>query len=114
MHPILITAGSISGSANSTRSARQVKTCATRRHPSAAFSGPRWSPPLSPQLNTGNALGRDECRLERVNHRWCLNFEDEVSTGSDSDRVTIRETHFLLCGSTRSLPLPVLTPSRHL
>src|SRR2546421_4112483 len=42
----------------------------------------------------------------------CLKFEDEVSTGSGSDRVTSWQTRFLLSVATRSLPLPVLTSSR--
>ena len=37
-------------------------------------------------------------------------FEDGVSTGSDSDRVTIPAISLIVIGLTRSLPLPVLTP----
>src|ERR1043166_7309978 len=44
--------------------------------------------------------------------RYCLTFEDEVSTGSGSGRVTSWQARFLLSVATRSLPLPVLTPSR--
>jgi len=43
--------------------------------------------------------------------RFAGKFEDEVSTGSGSDRVTSRQTRFLLSFLTRSLPLPVLTSS---
>jgi len=37
---------------------------------------------------------------------------DEVSTGSGSDRVRLRQAHFCCRPPTRSLPLPVMTPWR--
>src|SRR5437016_11666230 len=48
-------------------------------------------------------------RLSRI--RAAINLEDEVSTGSGSDRVRIPSISILLSVATRSLPLPVLTPS---
>src|SRR5205807_2130447 len=48
-------------------------------------------------------------RLSRI--RVAINLEDEVGTGSGSDRVTIPSISILLSTATRSLPLPVLTPS---
>ena len=38
-----------------------------------------------------------------------VNWGDEVSTGSGSDRVRVSVISILAIGATRSLPLPVLT-----
>jgi hypothetical protein len=41
--------------------------------------------------------------------RYCPNLGNEVSTGSDSDRVSVADTADFVERVTQSLPLPVLT-----
>ena len=59
------------------------------------------------QYNVQKLQNIEENRKVRLKR---LILRDEVSTGSDSDRVSVPANSTVLLPETRSLPLPVLTP----